>query len=85
MSQTQLGRLVNRSWRTIQNIESGRARPRIDVLKKIADVLNLELKIYLIPRQDLMEFLDEKATQKARQLINLAKTSSTWKSKPRRI
>ena len=77
MSQEKLGKLVDRSLNTIQNIESGRARPKISTLEKLAEVLNAELKIYLLPRQDIAEFLDEKATLKAQQIVNLSKASSS--------
>jgi transcriptional regulator with XRE-family HTH domain len=76
MSQEQLARLISCSSRYIQFIESGRAIPRISTLKKIANVLNAELKITIIPRQNLVEFLDAKATQKAGQIVGLSKASS---------
>jgi transcriptional regulator with XRE-family HTH domain len=76
MTQKQLGKLVNRTLRSIQLIESGRAMPRITTLYEIANALNVELKIALIPRQHIIEFLNEKADKKARQLVSLSKTSS---------
>jgi putative transcriptional regulator len=76
MTQEQLGKLVNRSLRSIQLIESGRAMPRITTLYKIANALNAELKIALVPRQSIIEFLNEKASKKARQLVSLSKISS---------
>ena len=76
MGQEQLGRLINFSRRYIQRIESGPALPKIKTLKKIANALNAELKIMIIPRQNLMEFLDAKATQKAEQIVGLNKASS---------
>lgn len=76
MTQEQLGKLVNKSLRSIQFIESGRAMPKITTLNKIANALNTELKITLIPRQNIIEFLDEKASKKARQLAKINKTSS---------
>ncbi len=76
MTQEQLGKMVNRSLRSIQQIESGDAMPRISTLYKIADALNTELKIALIPRQNIIEFLNKKASKKAKQLVKLNKTSS---------
>ena len=76
MSQEQLARLIKFSPRYIRSIESGRAIPRISTLEKIASVLNAELKITIIPRQNLMEFLEAKATQKAEQIVGLSKASS---------
>jgi len=77
MTQEQLGKMANRSLRSIQQIESGESRPKISTLYKIAKVLNTELKITLIPRQNIIEFLDEKASKKAEQLVKLTETSST--------
>jgi len=76
MTQKQLGKLVNRTLRSIQLIESGRVMPRITTLYEIANALNAELKIALIPRQQIIEFLNEKADKKARQLVSLSTTSS---------
>jgi len=50
--------------------------PRITTLYEIANALNAELKIALIPRQQIIEFLNEKADKKARQLVSLSTTSS---------
>jgi len=77
MTQEQLGKKVNRSLRSIQQIESGEAMPRISTLHKIADALNTELKIALIPRQNIIEFLDKKASKKAEQLMKINKKSAT--------
>jgi len=77
MTQDQLGKMVNRSLRSIQQIESGDATPKISTLYKIANALNAELKIALIPHQNIIEFLDKKASIKAEQLVKLSKTSST--------
>lgn len=76
MTQEQLGKMVGRSLRSIQQIESGEANPKISTLFKIANALNTELKITLIPRKNLIELLDEKAYKKAKQLVKLSKTSS---------
>lgn len=76
MTQEQLGKMVNRSLRSIQQIESGDAMPKISTLYKIADALNTELKIALIPRQNITKFLDKKASKKAELLVKLNKVSS---------
>jgi len=76
MTQKQLGRKVNRSVRSIQQIEKGDAMPKISTLYNIADALNTELKIMLIPRQPITAFLDKKASKKAEQLVRINKTSS---------
>jgi len=82
MTQEQLAKMVNRSLRSIQQIESGEARPKISTLYRIANALNTELKITLIPRQNIMKFLDEKARKKAEQIVRLNETSSTLEIQP---
>ncbi len=77
MTQDQLAKKVNKTIRSIHNIENGYAMPKITTLYKIADALNTELKITLIPRKNIIEFLDEKANKKAKELVKLSKTSST--------
>ncbi len=76
MTQEQLGRLVNRSLRSIQKIEAGHSAPKISTLTHIANALNTELKILLIPRQDIDTFLERKASIKAEELVKMSKTSS---------
>ena len=76
MTQKQLGKKVDRSVRSIQQIEKGDAIPKISTLHNIADALNTELKIMLIPRQPITEFLDKKASKKAAQLVRINKASS---------
>ena len=77
MTQEQLSIKVNRSLRSIQKIENGEAMPKISTLFKIAEALNTELKISLIPRQNILELLDDLAEKKARELIKISKASST--------
>jgi transcriptional regulator with XRE-family HTH domain len=76
MTQEQLGKRVGRSQRAISNIENGSAIPTIRLLNSIADALNAELKICLVPKKRITEFLDEKSTQKAKELIRLTQRSS---------
>jgi len=77
MTQEQLGKKVNRSLRSIQQIENGEAMPRISTLHKIAEALNTELTIALVPRQNIIEFLDKKASKKAEQLMKINKKSAS--------
>ena len=76
MTQDQLAKKVGRTFRSIHNVENGYAMPKITTLYKIADALNAELKIVLVPRENLIEFLDEKAMIKAKEIVKLNKTSS---------
>jgi len=41
-----------------------------------AEALNTELKISLIPKKNIIKFLDEKTSKKAEELVKLSKTSS---------
>ncbi len=77
MTQEQLSIMVNRSLRSIQQIENGEAMPKISTLKTIAKALNTELKISLIPRRNILDLLDELASKKAKELINISEVSST--------
>lgn len=77
MTQDQLGKRVNRSWRSIQQIESGHAMPKLSILAEIATALNTELKILLVPKEEIENFLERKAAQKAEEFIRLNKTSSS--------
>jgi transcriptional regulator with XRE-family HTH domain len=76
MTQEQLGKRIGRSRRAISNIENGSAIPTIHLLQTIAEVLNAELKVCLVPQKKITDFLDEKSTQKAKKLIKLTQTSS---------
>jgi len=46
-------------------------------LADIASALNTELKILLVPREEIQHFVERKATQKAEEFISLNKTSSS--------
>jgi len=77
MTQKQLSIKVNRSLRSIQQIENGEAMPKISTLFKIADALNTELKISLIPRQNIIDYLDQLSGKKAKELIKISRVNST--------
>ena len=49
ISQQKLAENIGLTWRSIPNIESGNVNPKISTLKKIAEFLNCELKILIIP------------------------------------
>lgn len=76
MTQEQLGDRIQRSQRAVSNIENGSSTPTISLLQTIAEALNADLKVCLIPRKKITEFLDEKSTEKAKELIKLTKISS---------
>ena len=59
MTQAQLAKLVERTPRSIRMIENGEAYPRVTTLQKIADALNADLIISLVPKTGVSEFLNE--------------------------
>jgi len=77
MTQKQLSFKVKRTIRSIRQIENGEAIPKITTLKKIAEALNSELTISLIPRQNIIDLLDNLAKNKAKELISISEVSST--------
>ncbi len=77
MTQKQLSFKVKRTIRSIRQIENGEAIPKITTLKKIAEALNTELTISLIPRQNIIDLLDNLAKNKAKELISISEVSST--------
>jgi transcriptional regulator with XRE-family HTH domain len=61
LTQEQLAQKIDHTPRSIRTIENGEALPKIATLQKIADALNAELIISLIPQRDISELLEEKA------------------------
>ncbi len=53
LTQEQLAKMVDRTPRAIRTIENGEAFPRISTLQSIAEALNAELNIFLVPRQGI--------------------------------
>lgn len=64
MTQEQLAKMVDRTPRSIRTIENGEAFPRINTLQKIADALNAELLISLVPKEDIPGFLKKESEEK---------------------
>ena len=52
ITQEELAKRVDRTPRSIRTIENGEAFPRISTLQRIAQALNAELKISLIPETE---------------------------------
>lgn len=78
LTQEQLAKMVDRTPRSIRNIENGEAFPRITTLQKIADALNSELKISIIPKTDIFESFYEKTKQAAKKSVKFNDTSSSF-------
>jgi transcriptional regulator with XRE-family HTH domain len=69
MTQAQLAKLVERTPRSIRMIENGEAYPRVTTLQKIADALNADLIISLVPKTGAIEFLNENSTKREEKLV----------------
>jgi transcriptional regulator with XRE-family HTH domain len=69
MTQAQLAKKVDRTPRSIRMIEKGEAYPRVTTLQKIADALNADLIISLVPKTGVSEFLNESSTQVEEKLV----------------
>jgi len=68
MTQELLAQKVNRTPRSIRTIENGEAYPRITTLQRIAEALNSELKILIIPKNGLGE-IEERKTGKEKRTV----------------
>jgi len=64
MTQEQLAKMVDRTPRAIRTIENGEAFPRISTLQSIAEALNADLNIFLVPRQGIPPFQNKKTKPK---------------------
>jgi transcriptional regulator with XRE-family HTH domain len=59
MTQEQLAHKVDRTPRSIRTIENGEAYPRITTLQRIADALDAELHLFLVPKDDFSPLTKE--------------------------
>jgi transcriptional regulator with XRE-family HTH domain len=71
MTQAQLAKQVDRTPRSIRMIENGEAYPRVTTLQKLADALNADLIISLVPKTGASEFLNERPQQIEEKLVQL--------------
>lgn len=69
MTQAQLAKQVDRTPRSIRMIENGEAYPRVTTLQKLADQLNADLIISLVPKTGVSEFLNESSIQVEEKLV----------------
>jgi transcriptional regulator with XRE-family HTH domain len=76
LTQKQLAYKINSTARSIIRIEQGKMLPNVATLEKIAEVLNAKLNILFVPQKEINELLNEKAEQKAKQLVGLARGNS---------
>jgi len=69
MTQAQLAKQVDRTPRSIRMIEKGEAYPRVTTLQKIAEALNADLIISLVPKTGVSEFFNENSTKSEEKLV----------------
>ncbi len=69
MSQRALARRAVTQQSSIVRIESGRLDPNISTLKKIADAMECDVVVTIVPRSSLKATLEAQAKKKAQQKI----------------
>ena len=76
MTQKQLAKKVGSSQESIARLEAGLVEPNIKTLKKISEALEADLQILVVPKQKILKILEEKAEQKAKEIISFSANSS---------
>jgi predicted DNA-binding mobile mystery protein A len=77
ISQKQLAERSNTTQAVIARIESGMHDPNVSTLTKIANALNSELKILIIPKTTIQNIVINQAEKKAAEIINFAVKNSS--------
>lgn len=70
MTQDQLSRRSSIKRYYISNLEQGKENPSINTLKKIANGLNCDLYLQMVPRDELTKLVDDLASAKADELLS---------------
>lgn len=76
ISQEQLAKKMETGQRAIVRLEKEETDPQISTLKRIAESLNCELMIRLVPKIDIEKLLKEKAKSKAEKLVKMSIASA---------
>ena len=76
MTQTQLAKRLHSQQATVNRMEKGDVSPTITTLQKVAEELNCELKVLLVPKKPIIQFLEEKALRIATSIIRVTVSSS---------
>jgi transcriptional regulator with XRE-family HTH domain len=76
MTQGFLAKKVDRTPRSIRTIENGEAFPRITTLQRIAEALNSDLKILIIPKDDFKEPTLNDTAEEKKPVPDFKKTES---------
>ncbi len=69
MTQKQLAKRANTTQQSIARLEKNEVSPSIDTLSKLANALECELVIGLIPKNNITKTVEEKAQKKAKNLV----------------
>lgn len=76
MTQTQLAKRLHSQQATVNRMEKGDVSPTMTTLQKVAEELNCELKVLLVPKKPIIQFLEEKALGIATSIIRVTVSSS---------
>jgi transcriptional regulator with XRE-family HTH domain len=69
MTQLQLAKRVGVDSRIIRRIENEEIGPNVSLINKIAKAMNCELRVTLIPREDVLKYLNRLAQVKAEKIV----------------
>ncbi|MDX1385942.1 MAG: helix-turn-helix domain-containing protein [bacterium] len=75
-TQSQVGRRIRTNQRNVLRLEKEGVDPRLSTLKKLAEALECELLIRLVPKKDIEKLLREKAQEKAKKLVEMSASSA---------
>ncbi|MFH1429281.1 MAG: helix-turn-helix domain-containing protein [Candidatus Margulisiibacteriota bacterium] len=69
MTQKQLATRIRSTQISISRLENNEVNPTLDTMNKIAEALNCELFINMVPRKEIIKLIEEKAEKKAEELL----------------
>lgn len=69
MTQEQLAKRIHAKQSSVAQMEKG-SDFQISTLQKVAKALNCELLIHLVPKQEIVQLLEEKSTERATKLVS---------------
>ena len=76
MTQLQLAKRVGVDSRIIRRIENEEIEPNVSLVNKIAKAMNCELRVTLIPHEDILKYLDKLAQEKAEKIVKSSVASA---------
>jgi predicted DNA-binding mobile mystery protein A len=70
MTQEQLGKRIGSSGRIVRRIENREITPNLATIQKIAQAINTECKVLLIPKKPIDAYIKEYAQELAKKQLN---------------